>query len=152
MVNIRQKGANGEREIYNVLNPIVQNVLRELNYPSDVVNSAANAIQRNQNQSAVGGNDLTNTFGMSIEVKRQEQLSINSWWKQCLEASERNKELPVLLYRQNNKKWQCVTLGWVDLFDGSQMKVRLTMDWDTFLMWFENWVKSHLTGGGHLRI
>lgn len=152
MVNIRQKGANGEREIYHALNPIVQRVLRRLGYPDDVVNSAANAIQRNQNQSAVGGNDLSNTFGMSIEVKRQEQLAINTWWKQCEEAANRNNELPVLLYRQNNKKWQCMTIGWVDLPDKKQARKRVTMDWESFLNWFELWVETHIMSGGSIRL
>lgn len=151
MVNIRQKGANGEREIYNALNPIVQEVLRELGRSEDEVLAAANCIQRNQNQSAVGGNDLSHTFGMSIEVKRQEALSINTWWKQCEEAAKRNDELPVLLYRQNGKKWKCVTMVYVELPHQKFVFIRAEFGWDEFLLWFREWVRSYLQNGGVIR-
>ncbi len=152
MINVRQKGAEGERQIYKALNPIIQKVMRDLHYPEEAVLAAANAVQRNQNQSAVGGNDLTNTFGMSIEVKRQEQLSINTWWKQTCEAAQRNNEHPVLLYRQNNKPWQCVTLGHVELPQGKLLQVRIQTDWPSFLVWFEQWVHAKLTAGEEVRI
>lgn len=151
MINVRQKGAEGERQIYKALNPIIQKVMRELNFPEDTVLAAANAVQRNQNQSAVGGNDLSNTFGMSIEVKRQEQLSINTWWKQTCDAAVRNNEQPVLLYRQNNKKWQCVTTGLVELPDSKFMQVRINIEWESFLVWFEEWVRVKLSNGGEVR-
>ena len=102
-INIRAKGAGGEREICDVLNSIIQDTMRILKFPPKEVEAAGRTVQRNQNQSAVGGNDLTNTFGLSIEVKRQEQLAINTWWAQCLAAANRNNEHPVLLYRQNGK-------------------------------------------------
>lgn len=151
MINIRQKGAEGEREVYKALNPIIQRVMLELGFPAAEVNAAANAVQRNQNQSAVGGNDLTNTFGMSIEVKRQEALSINTWWKQCCEAAERNMEHPVLLYRQNGKKWRCVTTGYVELPLGKFSQARVEFGWETFLQWFEQWVRVKLQNGEVVR-
>lgn len=151
-INIRQKGAEGERQVYKALNPIIQQVMRELHYPDLQVIAAANAVQRNQNQSAVGGNDLTNTFGLSIEVKRQEQLSVNTWWKQTTDAAKRNNEYPVLLYRQNNKKWQCVTLGTVPLPTGKLVHVRVQMDWEDFLNWFKEWVRDCLLRGDEVRL
>lgn len=151
MINIRQKGAEGEREVYKALNPIVQRVMQRLGFPAEQVAAASNCIQRNQNQSAVGGNDLSNTFGLSIEVKRQEQLSINTWWQQCTAAAERNNEHPVLLYRQNGKKWRCVTLVWLSLPDQKQVQARAEFDWDTFLNWFDCWVACKLQAGHEVR-
>jgi len=143
-INIRQKGASGEREICDLLNSIIQKVMRKMDYSAEAVLAAGKTVQRNQNQTAVGGNDLTNTFGMSIEVKRQEALSINTWWKQTTEAADRNNEHPVLLYRQNGKKWNCVTMGYVELPNSKFIKIRLAMDFDDFKLWFENWVGEKL--------
>lgn len=147
-INIRQKGQEGEREVQRALESIVRKVMSEGGYPLP----EKAIVQRNQNQSAVGGSDLSNTFGMCIEVKRQEQLSINTWWKQCTTAATENNEHPVLLYRQNGKKWRCVTLVWLHLPGGAQQQVRAEMDWDSFLHWFEEWVRRTLAQGGVPRV
>lgn len=152
-INIRQKGQEGEREIQRALEPIVRKVMEAGGYalPDKPI------IQRNQNQSAVGGSDLSNTFGMCIEVKRQEQLSINTWWKQCTDAAKQNGETPVLLYRQNGKKWRCVVMAGVPLparttpLD-SLLMYRVELAWDDFLAWFEQWVQRQLVLGHVPRI
>lgn len=150
-INIRAKGAGGEREICDVLNSIIQDTMRILKFPPKEVEAAGRTVQRNQNQSAVGGNDLTNTFGLSIEVKRQEQLTINTWWAQCLAAANRNNEHPVLLYRQNGKKWQCVTIGYLELPNGKFVKTRVAFDFDSFKDWFHAWVHEKLSIGEQVR-
>lgn len=142
-INIRQKGQEGERDIQRALEPIVRRLMTEGGFPLPV----KPIIQRNQNQSAVGGSDLSNTFGLSIEVKRQESLSVNTWWKQCTKSAEELNEVPVLLYRQNGKKWKCVTFVWLGLPNGAQFGTRAEMDWDTFLAWFEEWVRRKLERG-----
>jgi hypothetical protein len=142
-IDIRQKGQEGEREIQRALEPIIRKVMTEGGFP--LPDKAI--VQRNQNQSAVGGSDLSNTFGLAIEVKRQEQLSINTWWKQCETAAKDNDEWPVLLYRQNGKKWRCVTLVWLHLPAGAQRQGRAEFDMDTFLAWFEEWVRRKLVQG-----
>jgi hypothetical protein len=147
-INIRQKGQEGEREIQRALELIVRRVMEAGGYalPDKPI------IQRNQNQSAVGGSDLSNTFGMCIEVKRQEQLSINTWWKQCTDAAKGNGETPVLLYRQNGKKWRCVVMVGLPLparttpLD-SLLMFRAELSWDDFLAWFEQWVQRQLVLG-----
>ena len=146
-INIRAKGACGEREICDVLNSIIQDTMRILKFPSKEVEAAGRTVQRNQNQSAVGGNDLTNTFGLSIEVKRQEQLAINTWWDQCLAAANRNNEHPVLLYRQNGKKWRCVTIAYLELPNAKFTKVRVEMEFEEFKSWFHGWVREKLSAG-----
>lgn len=147
-INIRQKGAGGEREIADALNFIVYTVMKELEIP----NPTMSAIQRNQNQSAVGGSDLTGVFDLAVEVKRQEQLSINTWWKQCTDAADRNKQTPILLFRQNGKKWRCVMYAEAALPETEQgyarhMRIRVEMDFEDFKKWFTEWVRCKLLGG-----
>lgn len=152
MVNVRQKGAGGEREIADDLNYIIYSMQKELGCE----NPSMQSVQRNQNQSAVGGADLTGTLGVSIEVKRQEQLSVNTWWEQCTKAAKQNGGVPVLLYRQNGKKWKCVmqvmvpfpSLGAGDL--GGWQVTRAEYDYENFKLWFKNHVIRYLNAGGKI--
>jgi hypothetical protein len=134
-----------------MLAPIVKEVMTELDFPAEQVASAEQIIQRNQNQSAVGGCDLSNVFGLSIEVKRQEQLALGSWWAQCLAAAERNNELPVLIWRQNHKPWRIRTYGFLHTpaQDGGWTSVRAIVEIDdkSFKQWFKEWVKAKLMNG-----
>ena len=143
-INIRTKGRTGEQEIAEVLNLIVLTVLTVLNLPTP----AKPIIQRNQNQSAVGGNDLINTFGLSIEVKRQETLAINSWWKQCEDSANRNNEIPVLIFRQNRKPWRVVLNTNIPVPDSNKfIPVRSEIDWESFQFWFHCHVETQLRNG-----
>jgi hypothetical protein len=148
---IKQKGGGAEREICDALNYIIYTEAKEIG-----IDVGWNVVQRNSNQSAVGGNDLTNTFGLSIEVKRQEALSINTWWKQTLASAKRNNEIPILLFRQNHKEWRCMMYGILDLpqvtlgtvVDVTHcMNIRVEISWEDFLMWFRNYIKRKLADG-----
>ena len=137
MVNIRTKGQQGEREVCDWLNRILAECLTELDYGQPV----KPVFQRNQNQSAVGGSDITNPFNLCIEVKRHEQLAVNTWWKQCLKASEEFGGTPILIYRKNGcRKWNVVTNGFLDIVAGRQIGMRVTVDHDDF----EQWIKSYI--------
>lgn len=143
-INQRGKGGRGEREACQLLNPIVEKVLRELGRPVPDVP----IIQRNQNQSAVGGQDLVGTFGLCFEIKRQETLNLNGWWEQTCSAANRLEELPVLMFRQNGKrKWRVITWGLLFLPGGNVTRTRLEMSHDDFVEWFENWVRSQIQNG-----
>jgi hypothetical protein len=147
MVNIRQKGAGGEREIADDLNYIIYTTMQELGCENPTMRS----VQRNQNQSAVGGSDLTGTLGLAIEIKRQEALSINTWWQQCTAAAQQNGGVPVLLFRQNGKKWRCVMI--VDLplpQTHALIPARAEIDYDTFKHWFKEHVRRYLNAGGKI--
>lgn len=150
-INIRAKGQNGEREIADMLNFIIHSEMKALGFPEEQCLKALTTVQRNQNQSAVGGNDLTNCMGLSIEVKRQEALSVNTWWKQCVAAAERNNEMPVLMYRQNRKPWQIRTKGWINLPNSSHCCLNVDFDIEQFKMWFRAWVKIKLLEGEQVR-
>lgn len=143
-INIRQKGQSGEREVAQAMNAIVRSVLTRHNLPIP----DKDVIQRNQNQSAVGGGDLSNCFGICPEVKRQEALSVNTWWKQCEKSAEANSEVPVLIYRQNGKKWLVVMYSELPLCIGmAGVKVRCTISWEDFLTWFYHWVNRKIGSG-----
>lgn len=147
-INIRTKGQTGEREVADRLNYIINDEMKKFGLPLPT----KPIVQRNQNQSAVGGNDLTNVMGLSIEVKRQETLSVNSWWAQTVAAAKRNCEFPVLVYRQNRKAWHVVMLTWASLpgsngSSSAHIEVRSTIEWETFLSWFRQYVQRKLQNG-----
>jgi hypothetical protein len=147
-INIRAKGQNGEREIADMLNFIIYQVMKECGYTEEQALEGMRTVQRNQLQSAVGGNDLTDTFGMSIEIKRQEQLSVNTWWRQCLDAARKDNLCPVLMYRQNRKAWNVMTYAWLHLPDGKQIAAIVEFDIDQFKAWFKEWVRTKLLTQG----
>lgn len=150
-INARNKGQQGEREVADMLNALIYTVMKDLKYTDEECTRALSTVQRNQNQSAVGGNDLTNCFGMSIEVKRQEQLSVNTWWAQCCAAAERNNEMPVLMYRQNRKPWHVRTYGWINLPGTKHIRFVVEFDIDSFETWFREWVRAKLLEGAEIR-
>lgn len=139
-INPRDKGAGGEREIAKELEVAARVVILRLKLPQPTVA----IFQRNQNQSAVGGSDLNNPYGLSIEVKRQETLAIPEWWRQCVASAEQSNEFPVLVYRQNGKKWRAYTYGWIPLLNNQFYRAEVEMDWKTFLSWFDKWVEGKL--------
>lgn len=148
----RQKGAQGEREIIQSLIPIVQKCMRAEGFNETQIAQARTCIQRNQNQSAVGGNDLSHTFGLSFEIKRQEALSVDAWWRQTVAAAAPNNEIPVLVYRQNKNAWSVITTGMLHLpkANGSSygmFNCRVEVRWSVFLVWFESWILRKLQDG-----
>lgn len=161
-IDIRQKGAEGERQVAKALNAAIASVLREQQWSPEVIAGCASCVQRNQNQSAVGGCDLSNVFGLAIEVKRQEQLSVNSWWSQCVSSAARNREFPVLVYRQNRQSWSVVMYGSLvlpqvnDPTPGvnipSSFSARVEVSWESFLEWFTEWVRNKLMNGEYPRV
>lgn len=152
MVHARNKGANGEREVVHMLNSIIEQLLASQAWDDTVVTVARKCIQRNQQQSAVGGNDLNGVFGLGIEIKRQENVQIEPWWKQCQEGAARNGELPVLLYRKNHQPWRCITMGYAPLPGGKMSQMRVQFEEDAFRVWFYQWVYYQMHSGNLPRI
>jgi hypothetical protein len=159
-INIRQKGAEGERQVAKALNEVIAAVLREQQWSPEIIAGCEKCVQRNQNQSAVGGCDLSNVFGLAIEVKRQEQLSVNSWWTQCVASAARNREFPVLVYRQNRQSWSVIMYGSLALplvndnpiSMPRSMSARVEVSWEDFLLWFTGWVRHKLLNGEYPRV
>jgi hypothetical protein len=151
-INSRSKGQRGERQAIEHLNAIVESVL--LNNPAsdDVAAAYRKCMQRNQMQSEIGGADLVEVFGLAIEVKRQEKLHINAWWKQATDQANRNQEQPVLMWRQNHQPWSFMTLVAVPLPGGKDSIQRATLDEDAFRTWFYCWVYYKLSEGWMPRV
>ena len=86
----RQKGQRGEREICKIL-----------------AEKLGGEFKRNLMQTAEGGYDVLGLDGWAIEVKFQETLSIEKWWKQTVEQSSHTKK-PVLFFRKSRTDWRVV--------------------------------------------
>jgi hypothetical protein len=155
MINVRQKGQEGEREVADALNVVILRVLDRLGIPRP----PKPVVQRNQNQSAVGGSDLANTFNLAIEIKRQEQLAINTWWDQCTKAAKENPgDTPVLVFRQNAKpgqrtKWRVLMMAMPCMPHGRMGEFyRVEFSWEDFLKFFEHWVTQKISDGEMPRV
>lgn len=149
-INVRTKGQTGEREVATMLNNIVADIRRGYGLPP--LATANLPFQRNQNQSAVGGSDLSNPYGLEIEVKRQETLAINTWWKQCEDAAARTGGTAVLIFRQNRKPWRVIMRGDIPVWTSSNSCIagaRIEIDLDTFKQWFRayyrDWLGNRIT-------
>lgn len=142
-INVRTKGQEGEREIAKLLNGIVREV--RIRKGLTLYNTNDELFQRNQNQSAVGGADLSNPMDLEIEIKRQEQLSINTWWKQCVASAERTGGIPILIFRQNRKPWRICIEANIPLQKKGAPRYttlgpcRAEIDLDTFKTWFTHY-------------
>lgn len=142
----KNKGRAGEQQVARLLNDLFREVLHELGYDPDKVDEQMPIVQRNQNQTAVGGADLVGIPGMSIEVKRQESLNVSAWWKQTLTAARADDSLPVLIYRQNRKAWRVRTYVWSALPEEDGLHgppVVAEMGYAQFEYWFKHWIRAH---------
>ena len=81
----RQKGQRGEREICNLL-----------------AERLGGEFKRNLMQTAEGGYDVLGLDDYAIEVKFQERLCLEKWWKQTVEQA--NGKKPVLIFRKRREE------------------------------------------------
>lgn len=86
----RNKGSAGEREFLRLLGERLGRDLR-----------------RNLQQSICGGADCLDVAGFSVEIKRQEILSLGAWWTQAIRQATGN-HTPALAYRQSRHPWRIV--------------------------------------------
>lgn len=151
-INVVTKGKEGEREMVRELAAVIEACIRsEPSWDAETIQLLRDAPQRNQNQSAVGGGDI-NLLGVSFEVKRQEALSVNTWWAQCVKSAQRNNDVPVLVYRQNRKAWHVVMGASIAYSHSGSIAARVTIDFDTFKAWFYQWVKQQVRDGKLTRV
>jgi len=62
-------------------------------------------LERNLMQSRLGGYDIVGLDWLALEVKRQEQAAVGTWWRQTVrQASE--GQVPFLMWRQNRRPWR----------------------------------------------
>lgn len=127
-MTVNAKGKAAEREAALLLHQALQDVIEKP--------------QRNLNQARSGGFDLDGLPGVALEVKRQEKLLITKWWKQtCDQCVKAGLELPVLMYRQNNRPWKFV-LPWFILGPTWPVTGTFETDIDGFAMVYRRWLKK----------
>ena len=134
-----------------MLNFGIYQAMKRLGHPEADCLKGMTSVQRNQNQTAVGGNDLTNCFGLSVEVKRQETLAVPQWWAQTVASAKRNNETPVLIYRQNRKPWRVRLPVHIPVPGNGFGVVVAEIDIDSFKQWFQEWVYSAILLGDKVR-
>lgn len=125
----KQKGKRGERELNNLLGVLLQKVKerreriglpRWQHEPQAFVDPQANDA------------DISSIPGLAIEVKRQETLNLNTWWKQAERQADNLSAIPVVAYRQNRKKWQFMLPAYLL---GIGIKGYIICEQDTFEDW-----------------
>ena len=120
----KTKGANGEREI--------------LKWFMD--NFSLPKLKRNLEQTRNGGADCLDIPGIALEVKRQEALSLPSWWQQTKRQAIISKRFPVLAYRQNRKRWVfCLPASLITPHSWGYISLSDT----EFKVWFKNYLQNN---------
>jgi hypothetical protein len=95
----RDKGARGEREVIDLLQPIVDTVYKASGQEPPQLKRTSST------QADGGGCDVCGLPWLALEVKRCETLSLDAWWRQCLQQAKPG-QMPVLVYRQNSRQWR----------------------------------------------
>lgn len=112
----RNKGGRGEREFLRLLGERLGRDLR-----------------RNLQQTREGGADCLDVAGFSIEVKRQEKLSLGAWWDQAVRQTTGN-HTPALAYRQSRHPWRIMVPISVMGYAGQPDGMTVTMGLDEFAL------------------
>lgn len=123
----RDKGKRGEREVIELLQPVVNEVRESFGL-------APMLLKRNTLQADRGGSDIAGLHWLAIECKYQEQTNTTAWWKQTLEQAQADQE-PVLFYRRNNIAWRVKMHGLLGRVSCGQ-QVPVTVDVLDFIKWF----------------
>lgn len=105
----RDKGKRGEREIIDLLQPVVNEIREHLQLPEM-------KLKRNTLQSDSGGSDVAGLPWMALEVKLHATLNLNQWWVQTISQAEDGQE-PILFYRTDRKGWRVRMWGWLDAWN-----------------------------------
>ena len=119
----RQKGQRGERELAKWLQEVV-----------------GFDIDRNLQQTRAGGADIICIPGLSIEVKRQQTLTIESWWLQARRQAVFGENIPVLAYRPNRAKWR-FCLPFYLMHKEAPPEYYITLGLKEFKMWLEEFLR-----------
>lgn len=139
-INSRRKGRVGENEVIGMLQPIVDKVCKECGK----VRFELMRDQRQRFQPKLY--DIVGIPWLALEVKRVEnQSGINGWWKQTLDATKEG-QVPVLLYRQNNRPWMVRTRVSLRVRKGVSVKCTVTMSFAQWAVWFEQKLSAELSG------
>lgn len=123
----RNKGQRGEREVIQLLQPVVNEVYEAhgLEPPK---------LKRNTLQSDCGGSDVAGLPWLALEVKFHADIKLTQWWQQTIAQAEQGQE-PVLFYRRNATRWMVKMYGMVGR-PGCGQTVPVVIEAGAFLQWF----------------
>jgi len=124
----RNKGKRGEREIIDMLQPIVDEVRKELGLREL-------KLKRNTLQSDSGGSDVAGLPWLALECKLHATLAPHKWWEQCVAQAEEGQE-PVLTYRKDRMDWRVRMWGQVHGGDLHRLGMVVDIAMEDFLRWF----------------
>lgn len=129
----KKKGARGEMEVIQLLQPIVDQVFAmfDMDPPK---------LQRNLEQVRAGGSDLNGIPFLDVEIKRQEELRIEEWWKQACASAKPHTE-PVLMWRTNRGGWNVMLYLTCQRTCNTMRSVVTLHD---FARWFRSRLTSYL--------
>lgn len=119
----RNKGKRGEREVVQLL----QAVIDAIQTPSEKPR-----LQRNTLQSDGGGMDIVGLEGFALEVKYQETLNLEAWWRQTVDQAK-GRLVPVLVYRKSRTPWRVRTYGVLPTGGGYGLKTVVDVSMEAFL-------------------
>jgi len=119
-INIRSKGASGERQACKWL----------------LENFGIEA-ERNLDQTRSGGADII-THNTMFEVKRAEAIALRKWWIQVKTAAKYTGHLPVVMFRPNNAKWEFLVSAELLGLDRGFMR----LDEITFIMFYNKYLED----------
>ena len=131
MLNVKNKGANGEREAARLL----ASWAAEVGYTIDPL--------RNLEQVRSGGFDLNGVYGLAVEVKRVETPNVTGWWNQTTRQADDAGLIPFLMYRQNRKSWQFRVRLFAAVY-GTTEKLVCPVDADLGLEQAKQWFQFYL--------
>lgn len=87
--------------------------------------------ERNLEQTRNGGHDLTGVGQFAVEVKRCETLALAKWWRQASKSGIESGLVPVVMFRQNRKKWKfLISANTIGVEHGF-----LELTAETFILW-----------------
>lgn len=134
-INSRAKGQRGEREVIDLLQPIVDEVTYDLGRKSML-------LQRNTIQSDRGGYDIVGLPWFAPEVKWCEVKNVKLWWEQARKQAKEG-QIPVLFYKSNHEPWRVVSYGGLGC-DGAWIETTVEVDMHRFMIWFRLKLKAEL--------
>jgi hypothetical protein len=146
MINAEIKGKRAEQEIVKELN----DVIKKLHKNDDTIDLEKYFVHRNLAQTAQGGDDIVNIYGLSLEIKRCEELRIEDWWRQACKSAGRKSAEPVLIYKQNKKSWRVLLMTELSIYrtdavlSNSRISVRAEISFKDFLRYFEELVRFQI--------
>lgn len=126
----RNKGQRGEREVIQLLQPVVNRVFMGIGREPP-------KLERNLLQTREGGHDLVGLEWLALEVKRHETLQVNQWWEQTKKQAG-DKKVPILFYRQNGQRsWKVMMFGFLPAGD-KRVRCPVLVEESAFMVYFEN--------------